>query len=251
MGSEKVTDAVVLLAGAGSRLSSARGSVPKPLVEILGRPLISYVLRALESVGIRNLHAIVGSNSDEVIAGMESCLPAGLCLNPIHNPEWQKQNGISVLCAAGAVERPFLLAMGDHLFDPTILPVLLERADPSHLQLAVDRRIETIFDLDDAMKVKTKNGAIVEIGKKLTDFDAIDTGLFFCPLALFEYLEKAKVESDCSLADGVRLMAREGLADAIDIGERWWQDVDTPAMLRRAEECLPPTLRSAPQLVAE
>jgi NDP-sugar pyrophosphorylase family protein len=30
-------------------------------------------------------------------------------------------------------------------------------------------------------------------------------------------------------------MAAEGNALAVDIGEAWWQDIDTPEMLARAE----------------
>ena len=36
--------------------------------------------------------------------------------------------------------------------------------------------------------------------------------------------------------DGVRLMAAERKVRAIDIGEAWWQDVDTPEMLAHAEQ---------------
>lgn len=238
MGSDVIRDAVILLAGAGSRLTSARGAVPKPLVEVGGQPLISYVLRALQAVGVIRVHGVVGSNATEVISGVKACLPDGLTFAPIHNHEWEKSNGISVLAAAPAVSGAFILAMGDHLFEPEILRVLLAEADFARLNLAVDRRIESIFDLDDATKVRTRDGDILEIGKKITDFDAIDTGLFLCPSALFDYLERAKTNGDCSLSDGVRLMARDGKAAAVDIGDRWWQDVDTPAMLQRAEECL-------------
>jgi len=82
---------------------------------------------------------------------------------------------------------------------------------------------------------------VVGIGKDLQNYNAIDTGMFICPREFFGYLERAKSRrggSDCSLADGVRLMAEDGLVRGIDIGDAWWQDVDTPQMLREAEEKL-------------
>jgi NDP-sugar pyrophosphorylase family protein len=63
--------------------------------------------------------------------------------------------------------------------------------------------------------------------------------LFVCPLEIFDYLERVKSDNsknDCSLADAVRLMAGDEKVRATDIGESWWQDVDTPGMLQRAEE---------------
>ena len=86
------------------------------------------------------------------------------------------------------------------------------------------------------MKVQTKDNLIVAIGKNLENYNAIDTGIFLCPEIMFEYLRRALKDDDCSLADGVRLMAEDGKALAIDIGEAWWQDVDTPEMLARAEQ---------------
>ena len=238
-----IRDAVVLLAGAGSRLTNAHAT-PKPLVPVLGTPLIAYILRALESLGVKTIHAIAGAHGDEVIRGVKECLPATLALNRIDNPRWKLRNGVSVLCAAGAVERPFLLMMGDHLFDPAILRLLVDRAGRNGLSLAVDRNVNGVFDLDDAMKVRTDGERIVAISKTLAKFDAIDTGLFVCALEIFEYLERAKVNGDCSLADGVQLMANDGKARAIDVGDAWWQDVDTPAMLERAETTLPNSLRA-------
>jgi choline kinase len=92
--------------------------------------------------------------------------------------------------------------------------------------------------LDDAMKVKTKSDRITEIGKDLKAYDAIDTGLFVCPTEFFDYLERAKHAGDCSLADGVRAMANDGKVRAIDIGNGWWQDIDTQEMLAAAEKVL-------------
>jgi choline kinase len=86
------------------------------------------------------------------------------------------------------------------------------------------------------MKVQTDADRVIAIGKDLANYDAVDTGVFLCPNELFDYLRRVRKNGDCSLADGVRLMAGEGKVRAIDIGDAWWQDIDNFAMRRRAEE---------------
>jgi choline kinase len=232
----KISDAVILMAGTGSRLRGSAETIAKPLIPIAGRPLISYAIDSFDKAGVETIHAVVGPNGDELAAAVAPLLPRQMKFRPIPNPNWQKQNGVSVLAAEGKVRTPFFLAMGDHLFERSILDKLLAQADPARLNLAIDRKIASIFDLDDAMKVRTEGNRIVAIGKKLESYDAIDTGIFICPKSIFEYLRRVLKEGDCSLADGVRLMAEEKNALAIDICDAWWQDVDTPEMLARAGE---------------
>lgn len=232
----KISDAVILMAGTGSRLRGSSGTIAKPLIPIAGRPLISYAIESFARAGVTTVHAVVGPNGEELAAAVAPLLPMSMRFQPIPNPSWQKQNGVSLLMAEGKVKAPFFLAMGDHLFQPSILDQLLARADDRRLNLAIDKKVASIFDLDDAMKVRTEDSRIVAIGKKLEDYNAIDTGIFICPETIFAYLRRVLKEGDCSLADGVRLMAEEGNALAVDIGDAWWQDVDTPEMLARAEQ---------------
>jgi choline kinase len=231
-----VTDAVILMAGIGSRLGTPSGAIAKPLVRIGGRPLICYTLEALQSVGVRTVHTVMGATSERLSEELKPLVPAGLRLNVIVNQEWQKQNGVSVLCADGKVTSPFFLVMGDHLFEPAILETLLAESVGDRVNLAVDRKIGSIFDLDDATKVATTGERIAAIGKDLQDYDAIDTGVFLCSDIIFDYLQRAQRDGDCSLSDGIRLMAADRKVGAIDVGDAWWQDVDTPEMLARAEE---------------
>lgn len=231
-----ITDAVILMAGTGSRLRGSADTIAKPLIPIAGRPLISYAIDSFDRAGVTTLHAVVGPNGDELAGAVAPLLPSHMRFRPIANPNWQKQNGISLLTTAGKVRAPFFLAMGDHLFESSILEQLVAHADLTRLNLAIDKKIDSIFDLDDAMKVRTEDRLIVAIGKNLETYNAIDTGIFLCPEIVFDYLHRALKNDDCSLADGVRLMAEDGKALAIDIGEAWWQDVDTPEMLARAEQ---------------
>jgi len=246
----KVSEAVVLMAGTGSRLAQRSGGTLKPLTPVLERPLISYIFDSLRAAGIETIFAIVGFERDALIAQLTPIIPAGLDVRFVDNHDWRKQNGISVLAARGHVRSPFLLTMSDHLFDDALLATLLRDADPDLLNLAIDRKIETIVDIDDAMKVQTNQVRVISIGKELKQYDAIDTGLFVATEVLFDYLEAAKHRADCSLADGVRRMAADSKVKAIDIGDNWWQDVDTPATLQAASNYLRRRANARPLVTA-
>jgi choline kinase len=236
--SKTISEAVILMAGSGSRLRTAGESRLKPLVPLIGRPLISYTLDTLRKVGIKTIYAVVGFEGHSLRAEVQPLVPSNITVCWIDNPHWQMKNGISVLAAAPRVTTPFLLTMGDHLFEQSIVDLLLREAKPVRLNLAIDKKLDSIFDLSDAMKVRMRGDQVVAIGKDLPDYDAIDTGLFVCPREFFDYLERAKRNGDCSLADGVRLMAADDQVRGIDIGPAWWQDVDTPEMLACAEQHL-------------
>ena len=243
-----ISEAVILIAGQGSRLREGYGGQArlrgadknflKPFVPVLGRPLLSYILEAVTCAGINTIRFVVGYESERVIAEAKRLIPPHITASFILNRDWRKQNGISLLAAAGHVSAPFLLTMGDHVFDDSIINCLLENFEPALLNIAIDRKLHSIVDLDDAMKVHTRGHKVTDIGKNLRKYDAIDTGLFVCPLEIFAYLEKAKSNnggSDCSLANGVELMAIDGKVRGIDIGSARWHDIDTPRVLQHAE----------------
>ena len=234
-----VSEAVILIAGQGSRLRGADRKRLKPFVPVLGRPLLSYILDAVSRAGISTVHFVVGYESERVTANAKELIPSHIKASFIVNREWEKQNGISLLAAASHVSAPFLLTMGDHIFEDRVVDCLLDNFEPGLLNLAIDRKVESIIDLDDAMKLQTHGNKVTGIGKNLQSYDAIDTGLFVCPLEIFAYLEQAKTRnggSDCSLANGVELMAIDGKVRAIDIGSARWHDIDTPQILQHTEQ---------------
>ena len=234
-----ISEAVILIAGQGSRLRGADKNCLKPFVSVLGRPLLSYTMEALSSAGIRTAHLVVGYESERVIAEAKQLIPPHISASFIENRDWRKQNGISLLAAVGHVSAPFLLTMGDHLFDDTIIDCLLDNFEPGVLNIAIDRKLDLIVDLDDAMKIQTRGNNVTGIGKNLRTYDAIDTGLFICPAEIFAYLEQAKAingGNDCSLANGIGLMAIDDKVRGIDIGGGRWHDIDTPRLLKHAEQ---------------
>jgi 1L-myo-inositol 1-phosphate cytidylyltransferase len=89
--------------------------------------------------------------------------------------------------------------------------------------------------LDDATKVRRDGDRIVDIGKEIAHYDALDTGMFLCSPVLFDKLQSATRDGNCSLSDGMLELARERSLRALEIGEAHWQDVDTPEALAHAE----------------
>ncbi|HEX9883523.1 MAG TPA: NTP transferase domain-containing protein, partial [Desulfobaccales bacterium] len=58
----KIT-AVILAAGQGTRMKSSR---PKVLHEILGRPMVAYLLDTLKDLGVQDIVVVVGYQADKV-----------------------------------------------------------------------------------------------------------------------------------------------------------------------------------------
>jgi choline kinase len=230
---------VILAAGLGSRLKSDKG-MPKPLRPVAGRALILRVLDRFAEAGIQEAIIVLGYRGDEVRASIESANPK-INLRFVLNPRYKMSNGLSVLAARAAVgDRPFFISMSDHIFESSLIEGLAKAPLPAGgLVLAVDHKLDTIYDMDDATKVRTEDGKIVEIHKTLQTFDAVDTGLFSCTPALFDGIEavsKSTPEGDCSLSDGVKALTAKKLATVHDVGDGLWQDVDTPGSVDHAEK---------------
>jgi CDP-L-myo-inositol myo-inositolphosphotransferase len=102
----------------------------------------------------------------------------------------------------------------------------------------VDHRLDQIWDLAESTKVRLGREAIVAIGKGITQFDAVDTGVFLCEPAIFSALETARREGDYSVSAGVRNLIPSGEIRGVDIGDRFWLDVDTPEDLAHAKRLL-------------
>lgn len=231
---------LIIAAGQGSRLRSRAAS--KPLARIAGRPLIEHVIRRARAGGASRFLVVTGYAG----AGIESFL-AGLSaaeripIRCIRNEEWRRPNGHSVLAAAPALDGEFLLVMSDHLTDPEIVAAAIAEPMRGELLLAVDRHIDNpLIDLDDATKVEADgDGRIVRLGKTLAQYNAIDTGVFRSGPALIEAIREAVAAGgQGSLSEGVQRLADRGFAFTMDIGRRWWLDVDDPRALALAEEAL-------------
>ncbi|MBW1895273.1 MAG: NTP transferase domain-containing protein, partial [Deltaproteobacteria bacterium] len=183
---------LIIAAGQGTRLK-AKGEV-KPLVPLLGVPLIERVIRSAIEGGADEFVVITGYEGAQVIKFLQQLAKRlNVAITLIQNDDWQKENGFSVLKARDVMEEPFLLLMADHLFDPAIIRSLQEQTlNEGEVLLVVDTdKNNPLIDMEDVTKVHIKDGYILNIGKTIDDFNGFDTGIFLCTPAIFEALERA------------------------------------------------------------
>jgi len=232
---KEANQCLILAAGNGTRLRSVSGALPKPLVDFRGKPILEHVILRAHQAGIDKFVIVVGYRSDLIRSWFDG-RSLGVSVTFVENPDYHKSNGISALKARNEIHDNFLLLMADHIFEPETARVLLkQRLEPGEVILAVDPNIDRIFDLDDATKVLRDGDRIVDIGKEIANYDALDTGMFLCSPSLFDRLESAAKDGNCSLSDGMRQLAWERRLRALEIGAANWQDVDTPEALAHAE----------------
>jgi 1L-myo-inositol 1-phosphate cytidylyltransferase len=234
-----VSKAVILAAGNGDRFHNPTHE-SKLLQPLLGRPILLRTLEAAFDAGIRAATVVVGYQADRVRELVERGAPARMDVSFALNPEWRLENGVSALAARASVAQDrFALLMGDHVFEPPVLQRMLRlEMEGDESLLAVDARPATPEQAEEATKVRREGSRIVAIGKDLTEFDALDTGVFVFAPVLFDALEYARAQGDTTLSGGVRHLAAQRLMRAVEIGDATWCDIDTLSDLAAAETAL-------------
>ena len=231
--------ALIVAAGQGARLRE-KGEL-KPLIPIRGVPLIERVVRGALAAGVEEIFVVTGYRAETLQAalrGLAAALKAPIAC--IHNREWTRANGVSVLAAKQFLDEPFLLTMCDHLVDPAILRALMAQPDePDTVTLAVDFNLANpLNDPDDVTRVKCEGGRLKHIGKIIRDFNCFDTGVFRCTPVMFDALAESQERGDDSITGAMNVLAEWDKARVFDIGDRLWVDVDDPAAFAKAEALL-------------
>ncbi len=229
---------LILASGQGVRLKN-KGDL-KPLVPLLGLPLIERVILTAHKAGLTDFYVVTGYNGKKINKHLEQfSRTRNIKITTINNNDWKKENGISVLKAKEHIKENFVLLMSDHIFDESILIKLKDQkmAD-DEIMLAVDYNIKDNKFVDDVTKVNVQNNNIADIGKNISEHNAYDTGIFLCSPTLFDAIEESSQKGDSSLSGGIRILANKQKAKTFNIKDSYWIDVDNEDMFKKAENKL-------------
>jgi choline kinase len=184
---------LIIASGRGLRLQTKGAS--KPLVPLLGVPLLERVILTAKKSSLTDFYVVTGYDGEKVRKHLEHFSRARkVNITDITNDEWEKENGISVLKAKDTIKENFILLMSDHIFNESMLVKLKdERITDGEVMLAVDYNIEAnkLVDVDDVTKVLVEGNRVLDIGKNIKKYNAYDTGIFLCSPAIFSAIEES------------------------------------------------------------
>jgi choline kinase len=122
---DRVTTALLLAAGMGSRLRPLTRNFPKCLTEVGGIPILERLINNLVVCGIDRLVVVIGHQGDRIRDFLND--KAGdLQVDYIHSPAYRTTNNIySLWLAREHIQEPFLLVESDLVFDPLMMEDLL------------------------------------------------------------------------------------------------------------------------------
>jgi NDP-sugar pyrophosphorylase family protein len=241
MGRE-IRKVVLLAAGRGKRLGTLTDNVPKPMLEVAGRPLIAHIVDAIVASGVRDVAIVSGylaAHIDDWCARHIRQHP-DLRLTTLHQSELNG-TAAAMLLAKDFVahEEAFIFGWGDILMDVDNYSHFIAgaRSQSYDLMLAVNRIHDpwqgAAVYVDSSMRVEK----LIEKppqGTSTTNWN--NAGLFAATPCIFDYLAKLKPSSrgELELPEAIAMMIADGCVVRAIAVRGFWSDVGTPEDLERA-----------------
>jgi len=235
--------AIIMAAGKGSRLGKLTEGKPKSFAEIKGKKLIEYNLTLLQHLGVDDIIIVTGyqcEDFEELTKDMKN-------VRLVYNPFYEMVNVLgSFYMGMDTLHDDFVYLHADTLCAPEIMEKLVK--SDADIMLPVDYKICD----EEAMKVRSKNGQIVEITKKMPLEVAEGEFIGICSFkkevipALKEktkQLLKEKAFMEYFESAIQRLIDEEDFTiQAFPTGEAFWAEIDFIEDYEKAAASIPESL---------
>lgn len=213
--------AMILAAGRGERLRPITDSLPKPLVEVAGKPLIEHHLERLAAAGYREVVINLSHLGDMIESALRDGSRFGLDIEYSHEPEDALETGGGIVQALDRLGTgPFAVINGDIFSDYPFSRLRAVKCDWAHLVLVPnpDHNPEGDFALEGAR--------LLNSGERMGTF----SGIAVYHPRLFQDTEPGRYS--------VVPLLRATIETQVVTGE-WhrgtWSDVGTPERLKQLQ----------------
>jgi UDP-N-acetylglucosamine diphosphorylase / glucose-1-phosphate thymidylyltransferase / UDP-N-acetylgalactosamine diphosphorylase / glucosamine-1-phosphate N-acetyltransferase / galactosamine-1-phosphate N-acetyltransferase len=226
--------AVLLAAGRGTRMRDLTQELPKPMLEVRGKPVLQRIVEGLRDTGLTDLLVVVGWRAEVVREFFGDGASLGVRL---HYETQTVQDGtgrVVALARQFAGNDPFLLSYGDILVAPANYGRIRDALEGAEAVLTVKRSddisqggavfVNDKFELTD-LREKPKPGEPTSCW--------YNAGIYAFRPSIFDYIAKLhpSPRGEYELTDAIRDLALSGKkVQALEIAGDW-ADVRDPEIL--------------------
>ncbi|UJG42487.1 MAG: NTP transferase domain-containing protein [Candidatus Heimdallarchaeum endolithica] len=224
---KKELKAVILAGGEGRELFPLTQTKPKPMIKLLGKPILQYIIEELKTLGVTKILIVTGYKGEQIKDYFKKGSEFGLSIS---YAKQSKENDIkSAFLAAKkylANDNEFLLLFSDIIAEKGLIQRTLNAYENTQADMAMAL----------TLKGDTGNFGVVEIDYKgyvksvglATETDTksnyIDAGCFVLKTTIFDELEtqpNIPKSINARIKKGDKVIAAIWEKEWIDIGKPW------------------------------
>jgi len=239
-----IEKAVILAAGRGTRMRDLTAELPKPMIEVRGKPVLQHIIEGLRDAGIRDCVVVVGYRADAVQDFFGDGLRYNVAIQYTTQTVQDGTGRVVELAHDFVTDHPFILAYGDILVDPANYRRVVALPDDVDAMLTVTRGEDVskggaVF-VNDRMSVVD----IREKSERCSDsprrgaMPFYNAGLYAFRPSIFDFTARLKPSprGEYELTDAIRELAQSGKkVKALELtGE--WADVRDPEILAKLNQ---------------
>src|SRR5881409_3447296 len=125
----KIDKAVVLAAGRGTRMRELTTELPKPMIEVRGKPVLQHMVEGLRDAGVREFLIIVGYRAEAVSNFFGDGSRYKIQIQYATQAVQDGTGRVVDLARNIVATSPFVLSYGDILVDPANYERIVDLAD--------------------------------------------------------------------------------------------------------------------------
>ena len=219
--------AVIMAGGIGSRLQPITSNIPKPMVKVLGKPVIEYVIDAVIKCNIKDIDITLRYLPDEIMDYFGNGKKYGASIN-YHIESTPLGTAGSVFDAIKGCDDEVLVLSGDAIFDVDLSDFIRFYKEEAPMVAMGIKKVD----------LPTEFGVVICEGSRVKRFmekpnwsqvssDDVNTGLYIFNSEILRY-DTGKRPLDFSKDVFKQLMEDNRKISAYDLKESYWCDIGNP-----------------------
>jgi UDP-N-acetylglucosamine diphosphorylase / glucose-1-phosphate thymidylyltransferase / UDP-N-acetylgalactosamine diphosphorylase / glucosamine-1-phosphate N-acetyltransferase / galactosamine-1-phosphate N-acetyltransferase len=228
-----IKQAVILAAGEGKRMRPLTEEIPKPLIEVAGKPLIDYTLNNLKAVGVDEVIIIVGYLKEKIIDHLSSYTDM-----KIDFVVQDKKRGTAhaIGLSKPYITGDFLVLNGDVVLQTQALVDLVS----NHVDNEVSIMCEEVEDARPYGVLMLEDTLVTNIIEKPENppCNIVNAGSYIFPKRIFDAIDQTELSQrgELEIVDSINILINQGLRVRSNLYENPRAEITKPSDIEKATD---------------